>query len=380
MVAALTLAALLCGTPPEARKETGVDALGVPLLNFNTDVGLGFGAVGGAYFYAPGHEPYQHAIAAQAYFTTGGVQNHWLRYDGPQLLGRARLEGRLEWRREFFTPYYGAGNVSSPGVVGERENRDFSYDQLSPGLLIRVRNSPLGEEHPLQPYVGYGFRWYRVDPYPDSRLERDAPLGLSGGPVGQAFVGVLYDTRDAEGDPTQGGLEEVSLRLAGEPTGSRYSYGGVTASERRYFRLGTPRLIFAQRLSVDYLFGQVPFFEWTTSGGTQGIEGIGGMGSVRGVARNRFGGTAKAVSNSELRFYPFDFELLGAPVKVGGLVFFDLGRAWHPGVEDGAWYRWHPGIGGGLRVARREAVLRFDYAAATETWRQAVYVAFGHVF
>jgi hypothetical protein len=40
----------------------------------------------------------------------------------------------------------------------------------------------------------------------------------------------------------------------------------------------------------------------------------------------------------------------------------------------------HPGLGAGVRLARRAAVLRFDYALATETWRQGVYVTFGHMF
>ena len=42
--------------------------------------------VGGMYLYGEGHEPYQHGLGAMVYFTHRGVQNHYLRYDGPELL------------------------------------------------------------------------------------------------------------------------------------------------------------------------------------------------------------------------------------------------------------------------------------------------------
>jgi outer membrane protein assembly factor BamA len=86
------------------------------------------------------------------------------------------------------------------------------------------------------------------------------------------------------------------------------------------------------------------------------------------------------LSNTELRVQAFRFPLLGEPVRVGGLVLFDMGRVWHPGTDNGPWHRVHPGLGAGVRLARRAAVLRLDYALATETWRQGIYVSFGHMF
>jgi outer membrane protein assembly factor BamA len=371
---------LLCAATPEARKERGFDALGVPLVSYNSDVGFGYGAVGGAYFYSPGYKPYRHGVALQAFFTTGGVQNHWLRYDGPQFFKGARIEARLEWRRELFTPYYGPGNVASPEFDNDFSDLNYNYDRVSPGGWVRVRTHPLGQDHPFQQYFGYGYKWNDIRPYPGSLLERDQPVGIAGGSTGQLLFGLLWDTRNDESDPTQGGLEEVSLRLSAEPTGSRYQFGGVTLAERRFWTLGSPRFVFAQRLALDLLFGDVPFFEWTGTGGINYLEGIGGMSSVRGVPRNRYGGNLKVISNSELRFYPYEFQLFGAPVKVGGLAFFDLGRAWHPGVDDGEWYNWHPGVGAGVRLVRRAAVVRFDYAFAPEEVRHGVYVTFGHMF
>jgi outer membrane translocation and assembly module TamA len=163
------------------------------------------------------------------------------------------------------------------------------------------------------------------------------------------------------------------------PTGSSFDYAGVTLGERRYVRLSS-RVLFAQRLSLDVLFGEVPFFEWAQTGGITSSEGVGGMTSVRGIERNRFAGYIKAFSNSELRVHATEFNLLGGENRLGVVGFLDLGRVWHPGTSDGAWYAWHPGIGTGLRLTRRAAVVRVDYAMSTESGRQGLYFSVGQMF
>ncbi len=365
--------------PEPAKKEAGVDAIALPLVSFNSDHGFGYGGVGGMYLYAPGKAPYAHAIGAQVFFSSRGVQNHYLRYDGPQLIGPLRLEGRLEYRREMKSPYFGAGNESAPDFRGNVDDEHYTYDKGSPGFWVRLRGRPFGSTHPLQSYVGYAWRHTRVDTYEKSMLSMQKPLGIEGGVTSQLLAGVLWDTRDDESDPTEGGVEELALRVSGISTGSRYPYVGITLSERRYFKL-TSRLTLAHRLTLDVLSGDVPFFEWSNTGGVNVSEGVGGMSSVRGIERNRFSGNIKAFSNTELRFQAAQLKVLGQSMKLGAVVFMDFGRVWHPGVSDGKWYQWHPGIGGGVRVTRRAAVVRMDYARSTESGRQRFYVTFGHMF
>jgi outer membrane protein assembly factor BamA len=364
---------------PDAKKERGIDAIAIPLLSFNSDMGVGYGAVGGMYIYRPGKAPYAHGIAAQVFFSTRGIQNHYLRYDGPRLLGPMRVEARFEYRREFLSPFYGAGNRSAPEFRGNVDDRRFNYDKGSPSAMLRLRGRPLGSTHPLQTYVGYSLRHTRVATYQASVLEQLKPVGLEGGRTGQLQAGVLWDTRDDESDPSSGGVEELGLRVSSQATVSRYQYAGVTLSERRYFKLA-PWLVLAQRLTLDMLFGEVPFFEWANTGGVGAGEGIGGMSSVRGIERNRFAGNIKAFSNTELRFQATQFGLFGEQVRLGGVAFLDLGRVWHPGTPSGPWYDWHPGLGAGVRLARRAAVVRLDYAVSPEAWRHRFYINFGHMF
>jgi len=366
------------GLPP-AKKESGVDAIAFPLVSFNSDHGFGYGGVGGMYLYAPGKVPYAHALGAQVFFSSRGVQNHYLRYDGPQLLGPMRLEGRLEYRREMRSPFFGAGNKSAPDFRGDENDPRYNFDKGAPGFWVRLRGRPCGNTHPLQSYVGYGWRHTSVDVYETSMLGQEQPLGIEGGSTGQLLAGVLWDTRDDESDPTVGGVEELALRVSGSATGSRYHYAGITLSERRYLKLSS-RLTLAHRLTLDMLFGDVPFYEWSNTGGVNVTEGIGGMSSVRGIERNRFSGNIKAFSNTELRFQAANLKVFGQDMRVGAVVFMDFGRVWHPGVPDGKWYEWHPGIGGGVRLARRAAVIRMDYARSTESGKQRFYLTFGHMF
>lgn len=366
------------GLPP-TQTDSGSDIIALPMMTFSSDHGLSYGAVGGIYLYGPGKTPYAHGIGAQVLFSSRGVQSHYLRYDGPRLIGPLRLEAGLEYKRELRSPFFGAGNLSAPDFRGDVDNERYAFDKGAPGAWFRLRGRPFGPKHPLQSYVGYAWRYTSVDTYDHSMLTQQRPLGIEGGSTGQLLVGALWDTRDDETDPLEGGVEEIALRVSGQATGSRYQYAGITLSERRYLRLSS-RLTLAQRLTLDMLFGDVPFFEWSNTGGVNVSEGIGGMSSVRGIERNRFSGNIKAFTNTELRFHAANLQVFGKSMKVGAVMFLDLGRVWHPGVSDGKWHEWHPGIGGGVRLSRRAAIVRMDYARSTETGRQRVYVTFGHMF
>lgn len=385
MRALLTGLALLLASSATAQPADGeppakaFDAIALPLVSFNSDQGFGYGGVAGAYFYAPGFVPYRHAIAVQAFATSRGVQNHYLRYDGPRLIGPFRLEARFEYRRELDAPYFGPGNLSAPDFDGDLTNPRFNYERFSPGLWLRLRGRPLGALSAFEVYGGVAYRRTTVTAENGSMLAEENPSGIAGGQNAQLLAGVIWDTRDDEGDATTGGFEEIGVRASARGVLSDFGYVGITAVERRYFSL-TNRLVFAQRVFFDHLLGNVPFFEWPNLGGVAYAEGVGGLSSVRGVPRNRFGGNTKILSNSELRMQLGQFQLLRAPIRYGVVGFFDIGRVWHPGVDNGPWHAWHPGFGAGVRVARRAAVLRFDWAMSPETWRSSVYITFGHMF
>jgi hypothetical protein len=74
----LSLAAApdVAATPPEPPDRLDVGVL--PLVNYSSDTGVGFGAMGALYFRAEGYKPYRYGLRAQLFATTGGVQDHQL--------------------------------------------------------------------------------------------------------------------------------------------------------------------------------------------------------------------------------------------------------------------------------------------------------------
>jgi len=363
-------------SPSSETPREGIDGLAVPLVSFNSDVGFGFGAAGGVFFYG-GKKPYAHALSAQVFFTTRGVQSHFLNYDAPGLIGPLRFEAHLEYARDLYAPYFGPGNLSAPEAPPDQTKR-YSYILTQPMVWARLRLKL--PSLPIEPYLEYRYRYVSVELYPGSVLEERPPVGLEGGSFGIFTLGMLYDTRDSEADTTRGELIEVALRAADGLTGSDYTFGGLTVSGRKYISLFTPKVVLAGRVMLDGTVGHTPFFVWPFFGGISNAEGLGGQSSVRGVPRDRYQGDLKVFANLELRINPIHFEAFGGEMKLGVVGFVDSGRAWHAGTTDGGLDQWHSGAGGGLRLTRSEAVVRVDYGVDLATSRKALYLAFGQLF
>jgi hypothetical protein len=388
----LLVAALLSqtqtGTPTEAvaqPQKPSSNIVLLPILTYNSDTGLGIGVAGEFFWYGANPDPqtgYAHRLSAQVMFTTGGVQSHFFTYDGPHLLGPVRLEAHLEFNKDLYAPYYGPGNQSLAGVAIPSDNKFTSYKSTFPVAWIRFSARPFGDSPAIEPFLEYRYQSTSVDPYADSLLTQQNPIGLKGGHTSKLIVGFLHDTRDSETVTTSGGVEEIATALALPKLVSDYTYGVITLSERRFFSLWTRRLVLAGRVMFDAQIGESPFFEWNRIDGIEDTDGIGGMSTVRGVPRDRYQGKVKLVANAELRFLPFSFHAFGRDLDLGGVAFYDIGRVWHPGSPQGDGYLalWHPGAGGGLRFVAGDAVVRLDVGEDLSLHRLGVYFAFGQQF
>ena len=336
-----------------------------------------------AYFYAKDYRPYQHGLTAQFFATTTGFQGHYITWDAPHLLGPVRVEARVEFHKDPYAPYYGPGNHTYPGQFLNGADKFFGYKSTWTSDWVRFRIKPLGDNAPLTVYAGYQYRYFWISPYPGSTLDLERPNGVNGGRNGAALAGLLFDTRDDEQNTHSGVLVQVAGRMARHWTGSLDSYQGVTAGTRLFFSLWTPRLVLALHGEADHLWGDVPFWEWNQIGGISMVEGLGGLDTIRGVPRNRYGGNTKVLGNVELRWAMVEIPWGPAPLQIGLSGFLDTGRVWHPGQPNGQFFdaaEWHNGAGGGLRLMRRAAVIRADFGFDLDTKRTGIYVAFGQLF
>ncbi|MBZ4419017.1 BamA/TamA family outer membrane protein [Myxococcus sp. RHSTA-1-4] len=409
--------------PPEPAPRTGWRITGLPLLNFNSDEGMGYGArlllvdEGDG-----GQRPYRYSVVAQFFQTTRGVGAHRILTDAPGFLGSAwRVGLDLSLLNERFTPYYGIAGASDyeadfsscddrdsletspdvcPGNPAFRGLRYYSYEQRTfPSVVLNSRRPVKG---PWQVALGYRFRLTRVSARygtedlgqsRDSRLEEDARLGLLTGLGGgtrtatfrtaELTAGVLLDLRDNEPAPVRGMFHELAARGAMEATGSAFRYWGTTLNLRFYHPLVSERLVAALRLMGDVMGGDVPFFLLNAFGGVEWRDGWGGIGGVftgRGILKNRVQGKVKALANGELRWLFLSTSPFNQKVDFTAVAFLDAGQAWADlDFRDDGLARYAGG--GGLRISwDRNFIVRLDYGVSPSDGTSGFYLDFNHLF
>jgi hypothetical protein len=433
MTRAVWLVALLCVTPAWAEQGPRAEApaeprsgwrfAGLPLLNFNSDEGFGYGLR--VLLVDPGDgslKPYRTSVMAQFFQTTNGVAAHRLSTDALRFLGSAwRVGLDLSLINDRFAPYYGIAGASDydadfntcddrdaldvsldacPGNPEFRGLRYYSYEQrILPSVALNTRRSVKG---PWQVALGYRFRLTRVKTRydvedrgqrRDSRLEEDARrgllTGLEGGPRSDTFrtaeltAGLLLDLRDNEPAPVRGMFHELAARGAAQATGSAFRYWGTTLNLRFYHPVVSERLVAALRLMGDVLGGDVPFYLLNAFGGVEwrdGWSGIGGVFTGRGILKNRVQGKVKALVNGELRWLFLSSSPWNQKVDLTAVAFLDAGRSWADlDFRDDGLARYAGG--GGLRIAWADNfIVRMDYGVSPGDGTSGFYLDFNHLF
>ena len=402
---------------------TGWAVQGLPILNYNTDQGLGYGALLMFLDRADGTwQPFRYSILLQFFQTTGGVMSHMVVLDAPRFLGSPwRVGVKAVYGRSKFQPYYGLGNTAEyvpafstcdnrdvladnpdvcPGNPDFKGLRYYTYDQQTfPRIHLDVRRELAG---PWRLYLGYRLRFEQVlarygagdlGQSGDSKLMEDAAAGLLVGYDGRATdsipqrtaeltAGVQYDTRDIESAPTLGMYHELSVRGAASFLGSGYDYWGAALHLRAFHPVvpGYRGLVAGWRALFDVTGGRVPFTQLYLFGGLNGQEGVGGVYSTRGILKNRFQGPAKLLLNAELRWTPFPLSFSRQQLDFTLVGFVDAGRAWRDlRFQEGGGLK--AAVGGGLHFAwNREFIIRADYGVGLTEPSTGFYLEFGQMF
>lgn len=408
---------------PAQKPRTGWRVQGLPLVNFNSDDGLGYGARVMLVDSGDGtYAPYRYSVVAQFFQTTRGVASHRLILDAPRFLESPwRLGLEVSMLNDRFSPYFGVGGASEyestfatcedraalegspdvcPGNPDFRGLRYYSFERRAfPSLAFNARRSLMG---PLQLALGYRFRLTEVSSRysaedlgqsRDSRLEEDARAGLLTGIDAEArtgtfrtaevTAGLLFDTRDNEPAPVKGMFHELTLRGAAGATGSAFNYWGATTNLRFYHPVVSERLVAALRLMVDVMGGDVPFFQLSSLGGVEWREGWGGIGGVftaRGILKHRLQGEVKALANGELRWKFLAVEPGQQRLDFTLVAFLDAGQVWTDlRFQDDGLARYAGG--GGLRIAwEQNFIVRMDYGVSPRDGTTGFYLDFNHLF
>lgn len=407
----------------EQAPATGWAFQGLPLFNFNTDTGFGYGGQVVVVDRADGTwRPWRASIMLRYWATTENIYGHILSVDLPRFMGTAwRMGLELQASRNLYNPWFGLGNEAAydeawstcmdrsalaanpdvcPGNASFRGLRYGSYELSAlPRVILNLRVPLTGDwslflGHRLRlESIRLGYTAEELGQSAPSVLAQDAAAGRVGGLDGTVLTpqsqrtselaaGVQFDTRDLEATPTSGMFHELSTRAGLGAIGSEFNYWGATLHARGWVPIpGTSRqLIVALRGLADVMGGEVPVSLMPFFGGLEAREGIGGTASVRGVLRNRYQGPVKALGNAEVHWRPLTFRPFSQRIELGLMGFFDAGRVWSDlAFADGGGLT--TSTGGGVRLIWNQVmVVRADYGVGLTEPTQGFYLEMGHVF
>ena len=388
-----------------ANKKEGLYLTGAPDLSSDPVNGFGYGGEGSIYFNGKksdpffAYTPYRARLDLVLFNTTRQQREIFLKLDVPYIFDskwRLRLEGGYEANPNHL--YFGnseqslnglsyyPNNDSSAAPINNAEYQQYesslvgnnrfynNYSKKEAVLNVSLERSYLDGK--LRCLIGYELAYVDFSPFTgNSLLRKDADagkiVGLKKGLVELMQVGLIYDTRDLETDPSNGIFAELTNETSLQALGSLYDFNKTFTHFNLYKKIlpnTFKKLVIAARLAFGYTALNSPFFEYQDEWSSEGsIEGLGGTTTLRGFKQSRFLSRAMSFNNLELRYRFAQCTLLKQHLAFSAVPFADAGAVWDnlQRVVQQNNFKYDAGLG--LRIAWNvNTILRFDYAASKE--------------
>ena len=379
---------------------------GVPDLSSDPINGFGYGGEGSLYFNGKRSDPFFAYTAYRAkldlilFNTTRNQREVMLKLDIPYIFNtkwRLRLEGGYESNPNLL--YFGNTENSLKGLSyfpnGDSLNpmsNNASYADYEKNYLVgnnQFYNTYIKKEYivnisgersfldgKLRTLIGYELAYFGISTFSGNSLmqndfTQNKIVGVGKGIVGLAQLGLIYDTRDLETDPSQGIFAELTNELSLKSLGSAFNFN-KTFCHFNYYQNLIPgkikKLVLAARVAGGYTDGGAPFFEYQDQWSSEGsIEGLGGAHTLRGFKQARFMSRVMTFNNLELRYRFAQTDILKQHLAFVAVPFADAGGVWDKLSSIGNFNNYRVSEGLGLRIVWNiNTVLRFDYAISKE--------------
>ena len=408
------------------KKSEGWYITGIPMIGVDPEVGAVLGAQVQVFdngertspFFA--YAPYRRQIYAGAQTTVeGNFKTAFLAYDQPYIDDSPwRIKSYVGYTQNKFRNYFGTGeqtleHLHYPGSTREFDDlSDFkraiesraggitwsdyvSYHQRTAVGAFNFEYDLLGGL--LRPLVGIQIGHVGVTDY-TNRLDHNAVqqetklaeddrlgkiLGFDGGWDNSLRIGLAYDSRDYEPDPTSGLLAQAFINEAVRGLGSEFNYGQATLGLTGYVPIFAPQtknVVAVGNFIYAVRWGDVPFYAMNRLAlpKDEVNTGLGGFPTMRGYSSYRFVGRTTVGANAELRWSFAEFTVLEQHLKTAAVGFVDTGRVfdspYHYSIKE-----WKSSWGIGLRLAWNLAtVISFDYGVGPEG--ALFFMELGHPF
>ena len=398
-------------------KQTGSYFTGLPILNYDSDKGLGYGAR--VYWHDNGdknatlfeYTPYKYEIYGQFLKTTNGWQYHVLHFDAPYIGDSLfRITGELLYEKNTQANYFGTTSaslehLSDPNGVTYKtaqEQQDALDAQGSRYYNRFLLEKPTAEVNLARDFfgglvrmtVGVNVSYATIQTYNNSDANpehndqsllyndnlNDPLTGYKGGWDNGLKLAVVYDSRDFAPNPKNGNVFDFTVGLYGKALGSDFNHQRYNFSTRNFY---TPASADFMTLAFRWVYsvqmGNTPFYNKNTIGFADEFKfGLGGFRTLRGYQQDRFVANVKTVVNFEPRFNFYEAHPYGQSFEFMAVPFVDAGKVFDKVSEtDLSGYKYT--VGAGLRIAWNQAtVIMIDYGKSVED--SGLYINFGHIF
>jgi hypothetical protein len=417
------------------KKKTGWTWAALPVVAYDADQGLQFGALGQVFDYGDGstYPEYRHTIYGECSWFTKGSSVYQLFYDSRYLVpGGIRVTVDLDYLPEKALDFYGFNGYETnfdPAISTEGSDSYISR------MYYRMERKMLRVLADFQgPVITQKFRWLAginligmelgtVDieqmnkgkaeekKLPDTALlfDRYVEYGLigseekEGGTTLFLKTGLVFDTRDNEAAPNKGIWSEILLLSAPTFFGNApYAFGRVAVTHRQYVSLFPGKMVAACQLSYQgTVAGSAPYYILPYLFSSYSLstkpDGLGGAKNLRGILRNRIVGDGVAFGNIELRWKFYRRVIFRQNIYFGLTGFFEGGMVVQerrldmnsvPAEQRNNFFReeqdkLHMTTGLGVRIGLNENfIIAIDYGKTlnSQDGKSGLYIGVGNIF
>ncbi|MGM9736063.1 MAG: BamA/TamA family outer membrane protein [Candidatus Cryptobacteroides sp.] len=350
--------------------KTGLNFGPLPVVAFDNDRGFQYGALLNIYNFGdgssyPNPKSYWY-IEGSAY--TKGSMKFVLNYEKKNLFPGVRMCAGVGYYSDKALDFYGFNGFQS------NYDMDFigdyvTFDDSKQGVKLQSKYDNKGSipkgfyRHGRQfvkakvDFIGkilehfyweasYNFMWTGINAFTpkgyttfDSIVEGGTSLydlyrtwGIisddeaEGGFTSAVRLGLMYDSRNVENNPTRGIWAEGHVIAAPKWLGTTHPNYKFSVTMRQYIPLGTEKVVFAYRLGYEGFFTDAPWYSlplYTFIGPSNDYDGFGGYRTVRGLMLNRVQGLQTGFYNAEIRYRFIDFKLWNQNIAFAVSAFCD---------------------------------------------------------
>lgn len=328
---------------------------GLPILMYDTDIGVGYGAK----VFFLNQFNMNESFDLTLFNSTKGERWYRFVFSLPDFELRQRttyplaIDLFVDYDKMIKNSFFGIGNDSP-------ENKREYYTKEPIEITINLSS---GFSETFVGQIGFRYKSVRNYNFDEFGFLKDLPSSINYPKAyySSALINLRYDTRNSFINPSEGMLISGEIESANKTLNSNYSFIKWSALFQYYYTLWHPQTIFAFRLITEHIAGEdLPI---------QSLLSIGGTKTLRGSPIDRFVDRGTALINAEFRFPIYK--------RLGGLIAFDAGQVF-PSFKKLRLDAWSANPTLGLRFFMDTFIARLDIGFGKET--TGLYFNFGHLF